>query len=88
MSGLHMPRDDKPRIDENDILIILLLTALLLLKLSGVVTWPWVWVLFPFWAPAVFALGGSVLLLLCYCALRLWGAILRAIRGDQNGNKS
>jgi hypothetical protein len=35
-----------------------LLTVLFIsLKLTGHISWPWIWVLGPFWIPAVIALG-------------------------------
>lgn len=33
----------------------LLLVAFIVMKLCGVITWPWLWVLSPFWIPLVIA---------------------------------
>ena len=35
----------------------LLAVVFIVLKLSGVITWPWLWVLAPWWIPLTFALG-------------------------------
>ena len=32
-------------------LLTLLLVAFIILKLCGVITWPWLWVLSPLWIP-------------------------------------
>lgn len=43
----------------------LLGVAFIILKLTGVIAWPWIWVLAPFWIPLALALfvGGLFLLL-------------------------
>lgn len=43
-----------------DITLSLLLVAFVVLKLCGVIDWPWIWVLSPIWIPLVIA--GIVLL--------------------------
>lgn len=35
----------------------------LVLKLTGAVTWPWVWVLAPFWIPVALVAAGGIILL-------------------------
>lgn len=35
--------------------LTLLLVAFVVLKLCGVITWPWLWVLSPFWIPLAVA---------------------------------
>lgn len=35
----------------------------LVLKLTGAVTWPWVWVLAPFWIPVALVAAGVIILL-------------------------
>lgn len=35
----------------------LLAVVFIVLKLSGVITWSWLWVLAPWWIPLTFALG-------------------------------
>lgn len=41
------------------------------LKLGGVIDWPWVWVLAPFWAPVAILLALIILMLLVYFFLQL-----------------
>ena len=36
-------------------ILSILLVAFIVLKLCGVITWPWLWVLSPFWIPLVIA---------------------------------
>jgi hypothetical protein len=60
--------------------LTLLGVAFVVLKLTGYITWSWLWVLSPFWGPfilicAIFALG--LLLLSLY---RLWISFKRWIK--------
>lgn len=41
-------------------LLTTMLVVFVILKLCGLIDWPWVWVLAPFWIPVVF--GGGILL--------------------------
>ena len=47
----------------------LLTTAFIVLKLCGVIKWPWIWVLSPFWVP----LAGSLLIYVLYLVGRILG---------------
>lgn len=53
----------------------------IILKLTGVTTWGWVWVLSPIWLPFAFALV-AVLALIPMLFIQ---GIRDALRGDQNG---
>lgn len=39
----------------------LLLVAFIVMKLCGVITWPWLWVLSPFWIPLVIAVVALII---------------------------
>lgn len=41
----------------------LLLVAFIVLKLTGVITWSWWWVLAPLWIPALFVLAAFALVI-------------------------
>lgn len=43
----------------------------LVLKLTGAVAWPWVWVLAPFWIPVAMVAAGALTLLVLIGALLL-----------------
>ena len=43
-----------------------LLLIFIVLKLVGVIDWPWLWVLSPFWIPVMFVLGCLIVYGLCY----------------------
>jgi hypothetical protein len=49
----------------------LLGVAFVVLKLTGYINWPWVWVLSPFWIPFVLILG--ILGFIAVAALIGWG---------------
>ncbi len=38
--------------------------AFIILRLCGVIAWPWVWVLAPFWVPIALALIISIIILI------------------------
>lgn len=40
----------------------LLLVAFIVMKLCGVITWPWLWVLSPFWIPLVIAVVALIVI--------------------------
>ena len=42
--------------------LTLLLVAFVVLKLCGVITWPWLWVLSPFWIPLVIAVVALIII--------------------------
>lgn len=42
----------------------LLALAFIVLKLCGVISWPWVWVLAPIWIPLVLVLGILLVLII------------------------
>lgn len=46
----------------------LLALAFIVLKLCGVISWPWVWVLAPIWIPLVLVLG-ILLVLIIICGI-------------------
>lgn len=50
------------------------------LKLTGYVTWPWLWVLAPLWIP--FAIAFSVL-----CACSIVFGIMKGIEGSKNARR-
>jgi hypothetical protein len=50
--------------------------AFIVLKLAHVISWPWLWVLSPIWAPLLLLLG-----LVCVFGL-IWG-IAKLARGDR-----
>lgn len=43
----------------------------LVLKLTGAVAWPWVWVLAPFWIPVAIVAAGALTLLVVLVAVLL-----------------
>jgi hypothetical protein len=45
-----------------------LLIAFIVLKLTGVIAWPWVWVLAPLWAPI--AIAGLAVIVLAFLKTR------------------
>lgn len=45
------------------------------LKLGGVITWPWLWVLSPLWIPLVIAVGVLVIILIGAAIAGLLNAI-------------
>ena len=38
------------------------------LKLTGLITWPWIWVLSPVWLPIAIALAGALIYAIGCCA--------------------
>ena len=42
--------------------LTLLLVAFVVLKLCGVITWPWLWVLSPFWIPLVIVVVALIII--------------------------
>ena len=49
-----------------DITLSLLLVAFVVLKLCGVIDWPWIWVLAPVWIPlAIAAVALTVIFAVC-----------------------
>lgn len=53
----------------------------IVLKLTGLTTWGWVWVLSPIWLPFVFALVA----VLAMVPMLVIQGIRDALKGDQNG---
>lgn len=53
----------------------------IILKLTGVTTWGWVWVLSPLWLPFAFAVVATLALL----PMLLFRIIRDTLKGDQNG---
>ena len=51
-------KNDKPRGSGS---LTGLFLIFLILKLTGIITWPWVWVLAPLWIPWVLALSIIIL---------------------------
>lgn len=47
----------------------------LVLKLAGVIDWPWIWVTAPFWAGAAIA----VLMMLCIALFALLALVIAAV---------
>lgn len=49
----------------------LLGVAFVVLRLTGVITWPWIWVLAPFWGPLalgiIFLVVGSIVYVILKC---------------------
>lgn len=45
------------------ILLAALTTVLIAFKLTGALTWPWLWVLAPIWIPAGLFIGGFTLVI-------------------------
>ena len=64
--------ENKKGIAATDILVIALAVLFIALKLCGVITWSWVWVLAPLWLCA-FAAGVVLLGILVYIAKKKEG---------------
>ena len=58
-------------------LIPVILIVLIVLKLAGEISWPWVAVLAPLWVPFALAFGTGVLAMLLVQVVRLWNYINR-----------
>ena len=53
--------------------------AFVILKLCRVITWPWLWVLSPFWIPA--AIAGVVLIVAVFClAFEVWREMRKDVK--------
>lgn len=50
------------------------------LKLTGYVTWPWVWVLAPFWIPVTIVFG-----VLCACSIVI--GVQKGIEDSKNARR-
>lgn len=50
----------------------LLLIAFIVLKLTHVIEWSWVWVLAPLWVPLALYFVGMMIFILCTWIKRLW----------------
>ncbi len=51
----------------------LLTIAFIVLKLCGVITWPWIWVVCPLWIPVAVVLVVILVMLFFWLALKSWG---------------
>ena len=51
----------------------LLLVAFIVLKLCGVIAWPWVWVLAPLWIPIALAGVIFIVVIVGTCLVALFG---------------
>ena len=47
-----------------------LLLIFIVLKLTNLIDWPWVWVLAPFWIPACLAIVGIIIYLIIFICLK------------------
>lgn len=56
-------------IDFNSLLPTLLLVLFIGLKLTGYITWSWIWVLSPLWIPFTLAFILIILIGICYAFL-------------------
>jgi len=54
-----------------DWIVAVIAVGIIILKICGVITIPWVWILFPIW--------GFVLLGMCFCLIVLIGLIISRI---------
>lgn len=50
----------------------LLAVLFIALKLTGTVSWPWIWVLAPLWVPTVAVFSILALLAVCYLGYVAW----------------
>lgn len=59
--------DDGTRVSANGVNVLSLLGVLFVgLKLTGHITWPWVWVLAPFWMPLAVVIVLAVIAAIVY----------------------
>lgn len=65
------------RLEKPALVLGLLTTVFFLLRLFGVVDWPWVWVFSPIWIPGGLALIGSGLALVWVLAEMAWKAVTK-----------
>lgn len=55
----------------------ILTIAFIILKLTNVIAWKWIWVLLPLWGPTVFTIAISIILILMGTTLNVLSNIKR-----------
>lgn len=69
-----MKNDDKIVIAKGGMTFIdCLALTFIILKLTGVISWSWIWVLAPFWIPLVLVGILFLILLIMFLTAKYWG---------------
>lgn len=66
INDLNNTLKDKPRVSLTSVTFVLLGIAFIVLQLCGVIHWPWIWVVAPFWIPLAVALFLVTILLIFF----------------------
>ena len=64
------------RDSDGEAILFLLAVLFIVLKLTGEISWPWLWVLCPIWLPFAFVLAGYVMII---AACLVFGIVVGAV---------